>query len=80
LPLDALQFDLSALQRGVDEFFTRLAELGLPGGGGVTFPLVSAVIVVAALAYDCGRCWGRRRVVSATSSEDFVADLSVEEP
>jgi hypothetical protein len=77
-PLDPPPFDLSAVQRGVDEFFARLADLGQAGGGRASLPLVPAVILATALAYEWGRRWGAKKAAAAPPAEDLVADLSEE--
>ena len=77
-PLDPPPFDLSAVQRGVDEFFARLSDLGQAGGGRASLPLVPAVILATALAYEWGRRWSAKKAVAAPPAEDFVADLSEE--
>ena len=80
LPVDALPFDLSAVQRSVDGFFAGLADLAREGGVGASVPLVpAAVVVVTALAYECGRRWGAKTAAALPPEEDLVADLTEEE-
>ena len=78
MPLDALPFDLSAVQRGVDGFFAGLADFAREGGVGASVPLIPAVIAVTALAYACGRRWDTKRAVPVPPAEDLIADLPQE--
>jgi hypothetical protein len=79
LPFATPPFDLSAVKRGVDEFFAGLVDLAREGGVGASVPLVPTVIVVAALAYACGRRWDTKRAAPTPPTEDLVADLAEEE-
>jgi hypothetical protein len=78
LLLDTPPFDLSAVQGAVDGFFAHLADLGQGERVGITLPLVPAVLVATALAYECGRRWGLKKVAMIPPAEDFGADLSEE--
>jgi hypothetical protein len=79
VPLDAPPLDLSAIRQGVDRFFADLAEYASSGGVAAPLPIVPAVVVMTALAYECGRRWRAKAAATVPPAEDPVGDLSEEQ-